>query len=405
MRAPGPGSGRKMRIAIVHPDLGLGGAERLMVDAALWLQQAGHQVTVLTTHHDPERCFDETRNGTLDVRVLGDVLPTRLYSRVPAIVTLARMGALGLGARRWRGSFDVVFCDLVAHVTPLLRASLGARVVYYCHFPDRLLAPRRGGWYRLYRWLINSLEAAGIRGADLVLVNSRFTAAAFREVFPGREPTIVYPGVDCPSYATAPPLSEHGPITLLSVNRFQRSKGLPLAVSTLAGLRGVLPASIFTNVRLVIAGGYDSRLAEASAVLEELRAAAEQLGVAGQVDFVLNPDDTRRRELLAECRCVLYTPRGEHFGLVPLEAMAAARPVIAVNDGGPLETIVDGENGFLCPATAEAFAAAAAAVIQDAAAARRMGEAGRRHVLSHFSRERFGQSLEEQLRSIAGERA
>jgi alpha-1,3/alpha-1,6-mannosyltransferase len=90
---------------------------------------------------------------------------------------------------------------------------------------------------------------------------------------------------------------------------------------------------------------------------------------------------------------------------VPLEAMAAARPVIAVNEGGPLETVVDGENGFLCPATAEAFSAAAAVVIQDAAAARRMGEGGRRHVLSHFSRERFGQSLAAVLRSVAGEQA
>jgi alpha-1,3/alpha-1,6-mannosyltransferase len=202
-----------------------------------------------------------------------------------------------------------------------------------------------------------------------------------------------------------PELSERGPITLLSVNRFQRSKGLVLAVATLARLRTVLPASIFANLRLVMAGGYDPRLPEAAATLEELRTATDQLGVTGQVDFVLNPDDARRRELLEQCRCVLYTPQGEHFGLVPLEAMASARPVIAVNDGGPLETIVNGENGFLCPATAEAFAAAAAGLIQDTTTARQMGESGRRHVHHHFSRERFGQSLEDLLQEVAQQRS
>jgi hypothetical protein len=41
----------------------LGGAERLVVDAAVGLQEAGHQVTIYTNHHDPSHCFEETRDG------------------------------------------------------------------------------------------------------------------------------------------------------------------------------------------------------------------------------------------------------------------------------------------------------------------------------------------------------
>lgn len=44
-------------------DSALGGAERLVVDAALGLQNLGHSVDIYTSHHDPKHCFDETRDG------------------------------------------------------------------------------------------------------------------------------------------------------------------------------------------------------------------------------------------------------------------------------------------------------------------------------------------------------
>ena len=45
-----------------------------------------------------------------------------------------------------------------------------------------------------------------------------------------------------------------------------------------------------------------------------------------------------------------YTPHNEHFGIVPLECMSAGRPVIAVNSGGPTETVVNDVTGYLCDA-------------------------------------------------------
>jgi alpha-1,3/alpha-1,6-mannosyltransferase len=54
-------------VTFIHPDLGLGGAERLIVDAAVGLQQKGYQVSIITGYHDPNRAFPETVNGTLQV--------------------------------------------------------------------------------------------------------------------------------------------------------------------------------------------------------------------------------------------------------------------------------------------------------------------------------------------------
>ena len=53
----------KKSIVFVHPDLGIGGAERLVIDAAVGLQSLGHKVTILTSHCDPKHCFEEARDG------------------------------------------------------------------------------------------------------------------------------------------------------------------------------------------------------------------------------------------------------------------------------------------------------------------------------------------------------
>jgi alpha-1,3/alpha-1,6-mannosyltransferase len=56
-------------IVFFHPDLGIGGAERLIIDAAVGLQKRGHKVTIFTSHCDPQHCFDEARDGKLLLRL------------------------------------------------------------------------------------------------------------------------------------------------------------------------------------------------------------------------------------------------------------------------------------------------------------------------------------------------
>ena len=65
---------QRKRIVFLHPDLGIGGAERLVVDAALALKSRGHIVQFVTNHHDPSHCFEET-NTQFNVTVVGDWLP------------------------------------------------------------------------------------------------------------------------------------------------------------------------------------------------------------------------------------------------------------------------------------------------------------------------------------------
>ena len=169
---------------------------------------------------------------------------------------------------------------------------------------------------------------------------------------------------------------------------------LELAVDALALLREKLPSEIFNRVRLIIAGSYDERLQENRATLDDLQQRVHQLQLDERVVFIRSCTDAERLALLSRCLCVVYTPENEHFGLVPIEAMAAGKPVVAVRSGGPLETVRHAETGLLCDATPDAFADGLACLLTDRKATERMGQAGRAHVAKHFSRSVFGVRLE-----------
>jgi alpha-1,3/alpha-1,6-mannosyltransferase len=57
--------GKQKSIVFFHPDLGIGGAERLVIDAAVGLQNRGHKIVIFTSYCDPKHCFDEARDGEL----------------------------------------------------------------------------------------------------------------------------------------------------------------------------------------------------------------------------------------------------------------------------------------------------------------------------------------------------
>jgi alpha-1,3/alpha-1,6-mannosyltransferase len=392
---------RPLNVAFLRPGLGIGGAERFVVAAAIELGARGHAVTLFVGDRQ-EAQLDEVRAGRVRVVAVGRFLPSQIAQRLRAPAAIARAAWAARALARAMPEVDVVVCDLVPHVVPLLRRLVRAPIACICYFPDLLLAPRRRGLYALYRAPLDRLEAAGLAAADRVLVTSRFTASVVRATFPRLAVgalEVVYPGVDV---ADAPPEpTPAGEALVLSVNRFDPGKNLALAIDAFAALRARLAPAAFASARLVLAGHLDPRLAEARALAAELEARAARLGLEGRVSLVRSPSDAERCALLARAACVVYTPLAEHFGLVPLEAMAAARPVIAVNRAGPTETIVHGETGWLADPRPEAFADALAAVLRDAGAARRMGEAGWAHVHQHFSRRAFGDRLESSLRTLA----
>lgn len=94
---------------------------------------------------------------------------------------------------------------------------------------------------------------------------------------------------------------------------------------------------------------------------------------------------------------LVYTPRFEHFGIVPLEAMYLERCVLAVNSGGPTETIQDKRTGFLCDDTPLEFGQIMLKVVEEGELVRQMGLNGRKRVLNEFSFDAFKRRLNSDL--------
>jgi alpha-1,3/alpha-1,6-mannosyltransferase len=98
---------------------------------------------------------------------------------------------------------------------------------------------------------------------------------------------------------------------------------------------------------------------------------------------------------------VIYTPAKEHFGIVPLEAMARGRPVIAVASGGPLETVIHRETGFLSDGVPMDFANAVVLLLtMTRDNSNKMATQARAHVAANFSRPVLREKWREVLQRV-----
>ncbi|KAF1817400.1 UDP-Glycosyltransferase/glycogen phosphorylase [Eremomyces bilateralis CBS 781.70] len=415
----------KKSLVFIHPDLGIGGAERLVVDAAVGCQNLGYKVTIFTSHCDPKHSFDEVRQ--LDVRVRGDsiVPPSILGGRFTILCAILRQLHLILQIALFTNELasiqpDAFFIDQLSACIPLLKWLLPqpkATILFYCHFPDQLLVQRKSIIKRLYRAPFDWLESWSTGCSDTIVVNSYFTKSVFKQVFrklKDRDPQVVYPCVDINAYA--PDLEVAGLLTkqwkdkkvLLSINRFERKKGVDLAIRAYSQL----PKALRKTSRLVIAGGYDPRVAENVEHHHELLTLSEDLGLSCSTEttvrgaittdedvnvlFLLSVPGDFKWVLLKVARLLVYTPKEEHFGIVPIEAMLARTPVLAANSGGPMETVEDG--GWLKnPEDVDEWAKVMFGVLtKEASWINAIGEKGRKRT-EMFSRDKMADALAKYL--------
>jgi alpha-1,3/alpha-1,6-mannosyltransferase len=133
-----------------------------VVDAALGLQKRGHNVDIFTSYHDPNHCFDETRDGAwfsllprlvtivtqhyhclgrLKVHHVRPPLPRSIAGKFHILFAHLRQLHLTLHLLNPRApKYDVYFVDQLSTCVPFLRMLGRMPVVFYCHFPDKLLA-------------------------------------------------------------------------------------------------------------------------------------------------------------------------------------------------------------------------------------------------------------------------
>jgi len=334
-----------VRPALYYPWVYLrGGAERVLVEL---MRRSRHEWTLFTNRYEPQSTFPEFAD--FDLVKLPEVSVRR---SVPAV---ARAAAILLTQRLDLSRHDALFVvseglgNLVAARSSIPTSCIcltPLKVAYDEFTRAHYFAQSRRLHQRLAIGAYTRLDRRAWRRYRRVFCNSAETR---RRVFDARlvDPSrleVAYHGVDIDRFY---PTGEREPF-LLVAGRIMWAKHIELAIEAWLTAK---PRASQNTFRLVIAGMVD---AKSQPYLAELRRRA-----TGREDIVFleSPSDENLIRLYQRCTAVVFSALNEDWGLVPLEAMACGKAVIATRRGGPCESIVHGETGWLERDDAASFAA------------------------------------------------
>ena len=255
----------------------------------------------------------------------------------------------------------------------------GARVVAMCHGAELAIARRKP-------WIRAILRSCLLR-ADRVACNSSHTASEIERLC-GRNATIIPYGATIRTEAPASKVGEKSDVaTILFTGRHIQRKGVPYLLKALPRILEK------RRVRLVLTGDGDRRCE-----WEQLTA---KLGLSAHVEFAGFVSNARLLELYRQCDVyvlpAIFDDRGdtEGLGVVLIEALKNAKPVVASAVGGIIDVIKHEETGLLVPEKDEgAIADAVLRLLDDPGLSQRLGAAGQAHADEYFCWDRVTAATE-----------
>ena len=183
---------------------------------------------------------------------------------------------------------------------------------------------------------------------------------------------------------------------ILSISRLVPRKGVGTVIEALAQV---------PDAELIVAGGPTADRLDGDPDVIRLRGVSRRFGVTDRVRFRGSVARDDVPGLIRSSDLVVATPWYEPFGIVPLEAMACARPVVAAAVGGLVDTVVEDVTGvFVPPRDADAVAAALAALIADPVRRDRLGRAGLLRARGRYGWERIAADTEQVYREVLADR-
>jgi glycosyltransferase involved in cell wall biosynthesis len=359
--------------------LGVGGTELQLVEL-LRLLRGTRWRSRLASLRPPEGLLAEVRALGIAPEIVP--LPGSLWSPA-APLAIAR-----LAWRLRRERVALLHChDLYAILVGLPAARLAGTPV---------IAARRDLGHHLGR--VHRLALARALGlATAVLTNSEAVATSIvaSEVVSRARIAVVPNCIDLDRFdararEAAAPLPEEAArarVVLTVANLSYAAKGHDDLLEAAALARAAVP-----DLRFLVAGDGPRE--------GELRRRARDLGLEGVVLFLGRRGDVPA--LLARADVVCHPARSEGMPNAVIEAMAAARPIVATTAGGTPELIRDGVHGLLVPPSSpRALAAALRVALSEPARMRRLGEAARRRVARELSPARLGERIDALYGAVA----
>lgn len=364
-----------------------GGIGELTHRIARNLHDQGHGVDVVSRTMDGDADFD-----------LGCPYPVHRVDLPGGTVRGPRSALRVLSALRdqiHRTDPDFLVCNTLAHGGYLCRIACkltGVPFVLLAHGTELTRADRSatGVKDRIFWALQRFKRDLAVKGADMVICNSRFTESVVHDLGVDAERTaVVHPGCD-PDPPEGDPETLPGELrefvdearVLLTLTRLVPRKGIDRTLEAVAHLADDEP-----GLRYIVAGGGPDR-----SRLEDL---ADRHGVADQVYFTGYVDDPVKHALMEVADLFVmpnrFRPPGDYegFGIVFLEAASHGLPVVAGRSGGAPEAVADDKTGYLVdPTDPDEVAAALIRLLEHPEVGEDLGAAGRRRVEEDFSWDR-----------------
>lgn len=273
------------------------------------------------------------------------------------------------------GGHDVVFCHSSEFTkAPEILPYLRTPSVYYApevhrilyELPTRSHGARRAG-EELAKHRLRTLERRSLHAADVVVTHSIHTARSLERIY-GIDASVVAPGVDTRRFGPGWAATNGRPV-VLSVGSLTQAKGHDFIIEAVARMAQPAPKVLV--------------IAESGGEGDALIGLARRLGVDLEIRVGVTHD-----ELVGAYRQAAVLACGQHnepFGLVVLEAMAIGTPVVAVAEGGFVETVQDGVTGLLVARDPAAMGGALSRVLSDPALTVQLTERARERLDTAWS--------------------
>ena len=372
-----------MDIAIYHPWIKeRGGAEKVLLKYAL---ETNHNVTIFTGFYDQERTFTGFKD--IEVREIGTGRePKGFVDRLIRFELFNSVRSLDLE------DFDTFLISTSGVGTSISLRNPQKNTLTYTHTPLRpaikefresyleditpLLRPIYGAAIKFFA----KLENFSYSKIDLSIANSETTKERMisRRLMHSKDIDVINPGTE---------MHEGGNFEkyFFYPSRFRRYKRQDLAIEA-------FNKADLDDFKLILAGS-----AQEKEYIEELRE------IAGEnVEIKTDVPEDEWNELYRNCYSVLFMAENEDWGMIPVEAGSYGKPVIAVNEAGPTESVLHDETGFLLEPDPEKIGQKMRELSENREKTEKIGERGLKEARK-YSWKNFASKIDEKIEQLVEE--